>query len=119
MLGLSYPESIAKMAADLKNAREALEMDLSLGVDPEPAFKTLRALMEAAWSSGLLAQSTVRAEYENAMRTLLHQVPAELYTRAVQSETERNVERGGFGLGGILVGVGLGWLLFGRKKGKK
>jgi hypothetical protein len=120
MLGAIYPELTMKYAMDLKTARENLARALDAGVDPELPFKALRAEMDTVWASGYVTQPVVRDEYELAMRLILHRVPESVYVRQVEGEAERNVERGGIGLGGILIGFGIGWFVFShRKKGKK
>lgn len=119
MLGAIYPHIAMQYAEGLKTARENLERDLNAGLDPEASFKDLRSKMDEVWASGYATQAVVRDEYEAAMRVILHRVPDSVYARQVESEAERNVERGGIGLGGVLIGVGIGWLIFGRKSSKR
>jgi len=119
MLGAIYPELSAKYATELRGAREALELALANGADVELAMTNLKLKMEEVWASGYLIRPMVKDEYMAAMAVLLNSVPEQVYVESVQFDTERNVERGGIGLGGILVGVAIGYFVFGRKKSKR
>jgi hypothetical protein len=119
MLGAIYPQLAMKYAMDLKTARENLAATLDAGGNPELPFKALRAEMDAVWASGYVTQPVVRDEYELSMRLILHRVPEAVYVQQVESEAARTAERGGIGLGGILIGFGIGWFVFSHRKKKK
>lgn len=116
MLGALYPELAAKYATDLSRARAALERTLSTGVGVDFAVKTLKLKMEEVWNSGYLVRPTVKDEYMAAMNVLLSRVPEQNYVDTAQSDIERNVERGGIGLSGVLLGIAIGYFVFGHKK---
>jgi len=119
MLGAIYPEMSAKYATDLDTARVALAEAIVTGVGVEPAIKNLKLVMETVWASGYLIRPIVKTAYVEAMDVLLTAVPEQTYIDTFQKDLERYAERGGIGLGGILIGVGIGYLIFSKKTKKR
>lgn len=119
MLGAIYPELTAKYATDLSRARAALERALATGTGIPFAVKNMKIKMDEVWNSGYLVRPMVKDEYMAAMAVLLDRVPEQTYVDTTQSDMDRNVERGGIGLSGVLIGVAIGYFVFGRKKGRK